>query len=158
MVGDVGPTFPRHLVDLVVNVTSLKRSGYLTRPLSPCGIVVGHYYDQTLGVLKDVGERVQPTSRATGVRSGYVTGCLERVNIALPFDNHYVIAGHQSVNQSRHSVENSLDPVEAGTTSPRKVRPERLGFVASNFIERLVVHVCVVISVDQFHRGTSHDA
>ena len=56
MVGDVGPTFPRHLINLVVNVTSGKRSGNLTRPLSPCGIVVGHYYDQTLGALKDVAE------------------------------------------------------------------------------------------------------
>ena len=80
------------------------------------------------------------------------------MNIALPFDNHYVIAGYQRVNQSRHAVENSFGSVEAGTTSPRKIRPERLGFVASNFIERLVIHVDVVISVDQFHRGTSHHA
>ena len=80
------------------------------------------------------------------------------MNIALPFDNNHVIAGYQRVNQSRHAVENSLGSVEAGTTSPRKVRPERLGFVASDFVERLVVDVRVVISVDQFHRGTSHHA
>ena len=56
MVGDVGSTFPRHLINLVVNITSGKRSGDLTRPLSPSGIVVSHHDDQTLGVLKDVGE------------------------------------------------------------------------------------------------------
>ena len=80
------------------------------------------------------------------------------MNVTLALNNHYVIAGYQRVNQSRHAVENSFRPVEAGTTSPRKVRPERLGFVASHFVERLVVHVRVVIRVDQFHRRTSHHA